>query len=573
LIDAGLHALCEDRQGNLWIGTSSGLNCLTNGKFSTQFSEGVRTILEDHQGTLWVGTENGLECRQNGEWTRFTRNDGLSDDIITAIYEDKDNTLWIGTASGGLNRMRGRRFTSYTIRQGLFSDEIFSIVEDDEGWLWMSCSRGVFRARARDFDAYDAGRAQWIASIAYGRTDGMESPQCNGAGKPAVWKSRDGRLWFPTSKGVVAVDPRTMKIDHTPPPVYVNQVLVDKQPLREPGADDTPLHVRPGRGELEFHYTAISLSAAEKVRFKYKLDRIDSDWVDAGNRRTAYYNNVSPGKYRFQVIACNKDGIWNDSGAAVTFELEPYYWQTWWFRGLLALLVIGGASGTALYATRRRMQRQLQLLQQRHAIEKERGRIAKDIHDDLGSSLTRIMMLGERVEEGLGKREDVGTHINKIVSSARHTVQSLDEIVWAVNPENDTLNGLLEYIGHYADEFFENTDVNCRLELPVEVPAFNLPAETRHNLFLLVKEALNNALKHSGATEVRVEVSVENALVRILVEDNGRGFDLAAAAHRKGNGLENMRKRIENLGGQFEIASAPGQGTSLKCGLKLKAGP
>jgi ligand-binding sensor domain-containing protein/signal transduction histidine kinase len=574
LIDAGVHALCEDRQGNLWIGTSSGLNCLANGKFSTAFNEGVRSILEDHQGTLWVGTENGLECRQNGEWTRFTRNDGLSGDVITAIYEDKDNTLWVGTASGGLNRMRGRRFASYTTRQGLFSDEIFSIVEDDEGWLWMSCSRGVFRARKRDFDEYDAGREKRIASIAYGRIDGMESPQCNGAGKPAVWKSRDGRLWFPTSKGVVAVDPRTMKIDRLPPPVYVNQVLVDKRPQSQTtSADGAPIHVRPGRGELEFHYTAISLSAAEKVRFKYKLDRIDSDWVDAGSRRTAYYNNVSPGKYRFQVIACNKDGIWNDSGAVVTFELEPHYWQSWWFRGLLALLVIGGASGTALYATRRRMQRQLQLLQQRHAIEKERGRIAKDIHDDLGSSLTRIMMLGERVEEGLGKREDVGAHINKIVSSARHTVQSLDEIVWAVNPENDTLNGLLEYIGHYADEFFENTDVNCRLELPVEVPALNLPAETRHNLFLLVKEALNNALKHSGATEVRVEVSVENALVRILVEDNGEGFDLAAPAHRKGNGLDNMRKRIENLGGRFEIASTPGRGTSLKCVLKLKAGP
>lgn len=574
LPDAGLRALCEDGKGNLWIGTSLGLSCLSDGKFSTKLHDGVRAIIEDHTGALWFGTENGLERLQNGQWTRFGKKDGLSDATINALYEDKDNVLWIGTATGGLDRMRGDHFSSYTTRQGLFSDEIFSIIEDDEGWLWMSCSRGVFRARKRDFDEYDAGRMKSIASIAYGRTDGMESPQCNGAGKPSVWKARDGLLWFPTSKGVVVVDPRTMKMDHVPPPVYVEQVTVDKAPLKFAAGGEAPIHVRPGHGELEFHYTALNLSAPEKTHFKYKLDKIDTDWVDAGNRRTAYYNNVSPGTYTFHVIACNKDGIWNEAGAAFTFELEPHYWQTWWFRGLLALLVVGSASGTVLYATRRRMQRQLQLLQQRHAIEKERGRIAKDIHDDLGSSLTRIMMLGERVEESLGKREDISTHISKIVSSARHTVQSLDEIVWAVNPENDTLNGLLEYIGHYADEFFENTDVNCRLELPVEIPAFSLAAETRHNLFLFVKEALNNALKHSGATAVRVEVSVENENVQILVQDNGRGFDLPVSnGARKGNGLDNMRRRIEHLGGDFEIISSPDRGTSLKCRLKLKPGP
>ncbi|HEY2083571.1 MAG TPA: triple tyrosine motif-containing protein, partial [Verrucomicrobiae bacterium] len=496
-----------------------------------------------------------------------------SDDTVTAIYEDKDGVLWVGTANGGLNRLRDKRFVSYTTKQGLFSDEIFSIEDDDEGWLWMSCSRGVFRVRKRDLDDYDAGRAKWISCIAYGKTDGMESPQCNGAGKPAVWKSRDGRLWFPTSKGVVSVDPRTMKVDHVPPSVYVDQVLVDQRPLALHGAgNDAPVHIPPGRGELEIRYTAISLSAAEKVRFKYKLEGIDANWLDAGGRRAAYYNNIPPGPYKFRVIACNKDGIWNEIGASLPFELEPHYWQTLWFRGLMVLLVVGGASGTALYATRRKMQRQLQALQQRHAIEKERGRIAKDIHDDLGSSLTRIMMLGERVEEELGKQKDVAPHISKIVSSARHTVQSLDEIVWAVNPENDTLNGLLEYIGHYADEFFENTSVNCRLELPVELPAFNLAAETRHNLFLVVKEALNNALKHSGATEVRVEVTVEKGQVQIRVEDNGCGFDMSNEAAHRGNGLDNMRKRIESLGGQFEIVSAPQQGTSLKTVLKLNAG-
>lgn len=571
-LDDGIRALCEDRDGKLWIGTGRGLTCFSDGHFTSDKHDGVRDILEDHAGNLWFGTENGLERRQGGKWTNFTSRDGLSDETVTAIYEDKDNVLWVGTAKGGLNRLRNGRFTSYTSRQGLFSDEIFSIVEDDQGWLWMSCSKGVFRVRKKDFDDYDAGRLAAVSSISYGKSDGMESPQCNGAGKPAVWKSRDGRLWYPTSKGVVEVDPATIKDDHLPPPVYIEELTVDKKPLFPlQGAEaETPLQIGPGRGEMEFRYAALSLAAPERDRFKYKLEGVDSDWVDAGPRRTAYYNNVSPGHYRFQVIACNKDDVWNEIGATLEFTFEPHYWQTWWFRGLLAILVIGGASGTALYATRRKMQRQLQMLEQRNAIEKERGRIAKDIHDDLGSSLTRIMMLGERVEEELGNGEDVGPHIKKIVSSARHTVQSLDEIVWAVNPENDTLNGLLAYIGHYADEFFENTNVNCRLELPMELPAVSLPAETRHHLFLMVKETFNNALKHSGATEVRVEVSMNGAILEIRVEDNGRGFDPnALAGGRKGNGLENMRKRMENLGGRFEIVSSPAIGTALKFMLKL----
>lgn len=571
--EAGIRVLCEDRNGDLWIGTSRGLGCLSDGQFSSDARDAVRAIYEDHAGNLWFGTENGLECNQKDKWTRFTTQDGLSDDTVTAIYEDKDNVLWLGTAKGGLDRLRDGRFTAYTTRQGLFSDEIFSIVEDDEGWLWMSCSKGVFRVRKKDFEDLDTKHADMLTSIAYGKSDGMESPQCNGGGKPAAWKSRDGRLWFPTTKGVVAVDPKSIKVDHMPPPVYVEELIVDKKPQFLPATEkvaEAPLKLGPGRGELEFHYAALSLVAPERNRFKYKLDGSDTDWIDAGSRRTAYYNNLSPGHYVFHVIACNKDGAWNAIGATVIFDFRPHYWQTWWFRTLLALLVIGSASGTALYATRRKMQRKLQLLEQRHAIEKERGRIAKDIHDDLGSSLTRIMMLGERVEEGLGKREDIGPHVSKIVASARHTVQSLDEIVWAVNPENDTLNGLLAYIGHYANEFFENSDVNCRLELPVELPPVNLVAETRHNLFLIVKEALNNALKHSGATAVRVEVSAKNGAVQILVEDNGHGFDVNAAGNgRGGNGLENMRKRIEHLGGQFEISSAPERGTSLKFVLAL----
>ena len=580
LINSGLRALHEDRNGNLWIGTSRGLSCLRDGKFSNYTAnEGlagniVHAICEDHAGNLWFGVNGGLSRWDNGKFVNFTTNNGLSDDVVTALYEDRDNVLWIGTAAGGLDRFENGKFTAYSTQQGLYSDEIFSILEDDEGWLWMSSSKGVFRTSKQELNDYAEHRAKRIASIAYGKTDGMETVKCNGIGSPAAWRDRDGRLWFATTKGVAEVAPDTVRIDRRPPPVYVEQVIASREPRlpdERPAHEDT-LVIPPGRGELEFHYTALSLLAPDKNQFKYKLDSVDSDWVNAGSRRTAYYNNVPPGRYTFHVIACNKDGIWNETGASLEFVLKPHYWQTWWFRALLVLLVIGGASGAAVYAARRRMQHKLQLLQQRHAVEKERGRIAKDIHDDLGSSLTRIMMMGERVEEGLGRREDITPQVNKIVASARHTLQSLDEIVWAVNPENDTLNGLLEYIGHYVNEFFENTHVSCRLELPVELPEYNLAAEVRHNLFLVVKEALHNALKHSGATEVRVEASVKAAVLEIVVADNGNGFEMnGAAVTRVGNGLRNIRNRMEQLGGRCEISSEPGRGPSWKFILQLKS--
>ena len=589
LPNAGLRILHEDRAGNLWIGTSLGLSCLRNGKFINYTVKDhlagntVNAICEDHAGNLWFGTDGGLSCWKDGRFINFTTNDGLSDNSVHALHEDVDGDLWIGTETGGLDRFRNGRFTVCTTRDGLFSDEIFSILEDDEGWFWMSCSKGVFRVRKADLDAFAEGKIKMLTSIAYDKVDGMESSQCNGAGKPAGWKDRDGRLWFPTSKGLVTVDPATMPADQTPPPVQIEQVIVDRKPIipdaRELAMDATAggtgvsLSIPPARGELQFQYAALNLSVPEKSRFKYKLDGIDSDWVDAETRRTAYYNNIPPGRYRFHVIACNKDGVWNKSGATLAFVLLPYYWQTWWFHTLLALLVVGSASGSALYLTRRKMQRKLQLLEQRNAIERERGRIAKDIHDDLGSSLTRIMMLGERAEEGLAKSENVGLQVQKIVSSARHTVQSLDEIVWAVNPENDTLEGLVGYISHYADEFFENTTVRCRLEMPVESPHFTLATEIRHNLFLVVKETFHNVLKHSHASEVRVQILLgNNSTVDVVIEDNGHGLNLNGdGAGRKGNGLENMRKRMAELNGQFHITSTPGQGTRLQFTVNLDA--
>jgi ligand-binding sensor domain-containing protein/signal transduction histidine kinase len=586
LANAAVRVIHEDRSGLVWIGHNKGLACLEEHRFVTNSltekltGTEVRALGEGPDGALWIGSEAGLSRWKDGQATSFTTKDGLSDARVTALYADTAQALWIGTRNGGLNRYLSGRFSSFTAADGLFSNEIFEILEDDFGWLWMSCSKGVFRVSKKNLDDFDARRIPALTSIVYGHDDGMESVLC-GDGKPGAWKSRDGVLWFPTGNGLVAFDPRILKIDRTPPPVYVEDVIADHRSLTYPNALGQPgglsfqtsfpmeLRVPPGRGELEFHYTAITLQRPERSRFKYKLEGIDPEWIDAGTRRAAYYNNLSPGHYRFSVTACNSDGVWNDAGGSLALFLVPHVWQRWWFRALCASALTGLVAGTARQVTKRRMQRKLELLEQRHAIEKERLRIARDIHDDLGGSLTQIALLGELAIGTLANPAQAAGHLAKITNSARLNVRALDEIVWAVHPGNDSLNSLVLYLWQFAEEFFGASGVRCRVEAPPNIPPCPLASDLRHSIFLLVKEAFNNVVKHAQASAVKLRFAVTAAEVAISIEDNGGGFRVATV-NGGGHGLANMRTRVQEIGGKIELTSVPGHGTRIEFILPLK---
>jgi ligand-binding sensor domain-containing protein/signal transduction histidine kinase len=595
LTNIAIQVICEDTQTNLWIGTPKTLTLFKGGKF-TDFTphdglvgEVVRAILEDHAGNLWIGTATGLSCRRNGRFVNFTTQNGLSYNSVTALYEDGETNLWIGTAGGGLTRFRDDHFTAYTTHEGLFSDDLLEILEDDFGCLWISCPNGVFRVEKKSLDDFDAGKVESISCATFGKDEGMVGVQCTGAGKPAGWKGRDGRLWFTTIKGLAVAQPN-IRSNVRPPPVVIEEVLGDKrtiasamaQPVQAGNAPPlqalslrasvSPVRIPPGHGELEIHYTALSFQAPEKNRFKYKLEGVDADWVDAGPRRVAYYNKVYPGHYEFRVVACNNDGVWNEEGASIALMLMPHVWQTWWFLFLALVAAVGAVGGTAAYWARRASRLRLARLEQQHALEQERTRIARDIHDDLGSRLTHISMLSELAEADKASPKEVETHVRKIAASARETVRSLDEIVWAVSPEHDTWNSLVGYLSEYANEFFAGTQVRCRLEMPMDLPSLPLPSEVRHSLFLVIKEALNNSLKHAGASEVRIRVSQDDSLVEIAITDDGRGFDLdQAGAASSSGGLRNMRERVESLRGRLRIETARGKGTRLTVAVPLEA--
>jgi signal transduction histidine kinase len=339
----------------------------------------------------------------------------------------------------------------------------------------------------------------------------------------------------------------------------------DKARTAHPESPPAAIKIGPGKHRVEFHYTGLSFSAPERVRFRYRLEPLDPEWLEAGTRRTAFYSYVPPGNYRFQVRACNAEGVWNEAGASLALTVAPYIWQSRWFTGLVILALLGAVVGASRFVEQRKVQRHLKTLEQERALERERARIAQDLHDDLGSSLTRISLLSHLTKADKDQPAQVELHANKISQSAAQTVRALEEIVWAIRPGSDTLQSLIDYIAHFANELFEGDHARCRLDLPRDLPARPLPPEMRHNIFLIIKEALANASKHSAATEVRLSAKAAADSLEIVVQDDGCGFDPQSVPSRnERQGLGNMRRRAAAMGANLGLQSIPGKGTTVR---------
>jgi diguanylate cyclase (GGDEF)-like protein/putative nucleotidyltransferase with HDIG domain len=340
-----------DRNGDLWLGTRHGLGRFQDGKFTTYTTQDglsnnyVTFIYQDHDGTLWVGTGGGgLNRYKDGTFTALTSKEGLSSDMVTAIHEGENGALWVGTSGGGLNRFSGGKFTGITMKDGLSDDKIFQILEDRKHNFWMSSNRGIFRVSEQQLNDFADGKITSIQSVPYGVSEGMKNRECNGGFQPAGWAARDGRVWFPTMTGAVVIDPANTSAAGLRPQVRVEGVVVDRQAF----APGEAIRITHGEGKVEFHYTGISLSAAKRVNFKYKLEGFDNEWVEAGSRRAAYYTNLPPGHYRFRVMAAGDDGKWNEAAAPCALYLAPHFYQTVWFCGLCVVLGLGLLAGARL---------------------------------------------------------------------------------------------------------------------------------------------------------------------------------------------------------------------------------
>lgn len=578
-------ALHHAAKGAVWVGTSDGLLKYEKSGL-TWFSRqqglevpDVRAVVQSEDGTVWFGMlGGGLGYVKSGAVRQFRKRDGLSSDFVHCLRLDKDGTLWIGTAGGGLNRYKNGRFAAISTQHGLPDPVICHIEEDERGHLWMSSHGGIIRVSKAELNRCADGETNQVNCHAYGRGDGMPTLECSGGLQPAGCRTADGRLWFTTTKGLVAVNPAEVKRNPLPPPVVIEAMLVDGQPAIWGGTNRAPLRIPPGRHQFEFQYTGLSFTAPEKVRFRRRLEGLEMRWLDAGPKRSINYSYIPPGTYDFRVQACNSDGVWNEEGDTLAFIILPQFWQTWWFRLLVGLNSAALVAGSVLFVMRRRMQLKLERLERQRAVERERARIAKDIHDDLGASLTRITLLSQSARGELDNAPEAAADVDRIYRTARELTRAMDEIVWAVNPQHDTLDSLATYLGRFAQDLLNAAHIRCRLDVPMQLPPALLTAEVRHNLFLAFKEALNNAVRHADASEVRVSLTIEPAGFALRVEDQGRGFSAETARPASsdprrlvgGNGLANMHQRLAEIGGRCDIHSTSGKGTVVTFFVPLK---
>lgn len=380
---------------------------------------------------------------------------------------------------------------------------------------------------------------------------------------------------------MASVNPANVNPNRVAPPVLIEEMRVDRRliNLRSMGEVDTPLRIPAGRQQFEIRYTGLSFSAPDKVHFRHRLVGLESQWTEAGTKRVAEYSYLPPNRYRFEVTACNNDGLWNEKGASLDFEVLPFFWQTWWFQTSSATSMAGLLAGGVFWISRRRVRHKLERTERQHALERERARIARDIHDDLGASLTRITMLSQSVRAELDSTVAAAEDVDQIYSTARELTRAMDEIVWAVNPRHDTLDSLVTYLGRFAQQFLSSVGVRCRLDVPLYLPPARVTSEVRHNVFLALKEALHNVVKHAQATEVRITLEHRGGGFVLWVIDNGTGFipdshltktaaGFDTTRFSSGNGLANMRKRLEEIGGQCVWDSAPGEGTRVQFVVK-----
>ncbi len=344
-----ISAITEDDSSLIVHIDHTGIFRFVHGKLKPYFIGGkqypfkgfISCFYPERTGVLWIGTGDSLVNIENGKSRSYTTADGLAGNWVSSMYDDRQGNLWISSPQGGLTRYRNGKFTAYNTKVGLFADEIYCVLGDNQGGLWLSSPSGIGYVQRQELDDFADGKIDKLHSKVYVTADGMKTDECFGTWQPAGWKTHDGHLWFATKRGAVMIDPKAFEQNPKRPPVLIEEVVVDQKKIpREQFAS-----LAPGADKLEFHYTALSYLVPERVLFKYKLEGYDKEWIDAATRRVAYYTDLPPNNYRFRVLACNNDGVWNETGASFAFEIQPYFYQTYWFIGFVLIALVAIAFG------------------------------------------------------------------------------------------------------------------------------------------------------------------------------------------------------------------------------------
>ncbi|GAA3934697.1 hypothetical protein GCM10022406_18970 [Hymenobacter algoricola] len=562
-----IRSVSLDRQNRLWVGTEAGLNLLEPGatgftifrhdprdprSLSNNF---VRAVYQDRRGTVWVGTGDGL-CRYNPATRRFAifRTDNgnpasLSSSRVRCILEDHTGQLWLGTEGGGLCRFDGAsRFVTFREPQGLPNDVVYGILEDEHHDLWVSTNKGVarFTPPTRRFRTFDV-------------RDGLPHDEFNAG---AYYRGGSGRLYFGGIRGLVSFRPVSVPANTVPPPV----VLTGFRKFNQPVGLDTSITERrsirlaPRDYFFSLEFAALNFRQPDKNRYAYRLENFDPDWVQAGTRHEATYTNLDPGTYTFRVRATNNDGVWNSRGTSLVVVVQPPWYGTWWFRILASWVVLA----LLFLAYQLRIRQVL-------ALERVRHDIARDLHDDMGSTLSSISILSQiaRNHQRQERPEQAAALLEQIGDSSHRMLDAMDDIVWTINPAHDSLEDVTARMRSFASDVLEARGIDLHFRTDPSVAGLKLDMRARREFFLLFKEAVNNLAKYARCRQATIALTYDQARLTLLVQDDGIGFDPTDPARGGGNGMTNMRTRAAVLAGELTISSVPGHGTSLRLSIPL----
>jgi signal transduction histidine kinase/ligand-binding sensor domain-containing protein len=593
LADDAVLTVCVDGQGAVWAGTGAGTVNRFAGNRMTRFDtqQGlpgtpVTVLIPAATDGLWVGTQDGQILREkDGKFTGVGAAKDFGHRSVLALHEGEQGRLWIGAAGGGLACVFNGIKMNWNISNGLPNDIVAGLAEDGAKNLWLATGAGIYRVNRNDVQrALDNSRIPLACKLISEAKTASASTTVFGGTRAVL--SPDGELWFATSDGVLNVDTHQSEIAPSLFPVYIeNAALNGEVPISllrgvlwSPAGDTgTPFKTPVDLRSLEVHFTALSYVAPEDIRFRHKLEGFDPDWVNDAGVRSVRYGRLPYGHYRFRVAARNLDGDWQEATGTFAFVVPtPLYFQSWAVF-IYCMSAVALVAGIVRIVSHRRLRFALARLEQQQSLERERLRIARDMHDEMGSKLTKISFLSERAQLDVESTGPSAGKMQAIAQTSRELLQTMDEIVWVVNPRNDTLENLVTYLSHYAIEYFQNTRVECELRLPQEIPHYPLSSEVRHDLFLTFEEALNNVLKHSGASSVQVEMTINESEFEVKVADNGHGFKVPVLSapmgrtmgKRGGNGLKNMRQRLADIGGECLVSSQPDAGTIVTVRIRL----
>jgi signal transduction histidine kinase/ligand-binding sensor domain-containing protein len=595
---APVRSLFEDSRGRIWLTGGESVSVFESGTMRVFGpaqglpAGGAYALAEDQAGAIWLAQDRGVFRFNSDRWVEIF--DPLGRSLrMSALLADAEGAMWMASINTGLFRWHEGRLLHQPLPPELPMRGVFTIREDHLGWFWMTSNQGVLRAHKNEVQSWLEGRQPAVAWQVFGVSDGLPSAECGDSAR-----DERGRLWFASSRGVAWVDPSAPRPPPTAPPVLIQELTYHRAAPRVYGGEaagakappvrsmvlspfPATLTLPPGSRRLEVHYTALDFTAPEELRFQIKLEPGDGDWQDVGSQRIAQYYDFHPGDYVFRVRAVCQARVWDETEASLAFVVQPFVWQTVWFRAGLALLLVGSGGGAVGLWARARLRRaaerdktadEMRDLAGRliTAQEEERTRLARELHDDLSQSLALLSvdleLFGQKPPSAPGQ---INTRMQELSSQVKELSSEVHRLSHELHPAKLEQLGLVAAVRGFCMELSTAHEMAIEFEPPA-LPRV-LPKNVALCLYRITQEALQNVVKHSGATGAKVELMADEREIRLVVTDDGQGFDADLMQGGGSLGLVSMRERVRMVQGQLAVNSCPGEGTRIEVRVPIGA--